>query len=526
MIEATRAKALATHGDFVEAVWKDKKGRPVVPSAIHRLIYRFLDEAYARKVKALVVAPRGIGKTDILTGYAARLIAKNPKACGAYCCDKIEAAVDRVALVKRYIEQDEDYRTLFPKVRLERAGRGRRSMGKFRITENKTAKDATLEARGITAAIAGGRKDWLLIDDICNEKTSVQQPKDRERIVSCLHSDLLPILEPDDSWAAYIATIYHKSDATGRLLDSNEWATLVIGVSDDFTYYDVQETWPGDPTIESTCPLWVEHGFTESKYRSIWRECVKAGRPEKYTALYKSKLVDRDTAIFKYEWPGFQLKYDRHDPSYYPIRVLYADPASSTKKSADWYAGVVVGWDPALRAAVVLDAWRKREALTPRATTYLWHVGEWRPTRCRIETRSDLPERIREIALEGDIPLRLEPVSHNQNDDKVERVSVLGMLIESGRLLVDIERWPFFWQEAELFPRGDHDDALDALEGAYEPIGTWLLSRHGGVPHPATVLKILRQGLRVNPMAGQYRRQFPGSTIRRMPSAARDFFHL
>jgi len=79
---------------------------------------------------------------------------------------------------------------------------------------------------------------------------------------------------------------------------------------------------------------------------------------------------------------------------------------------------------------------------------------------------------------------------------KVERIAALEPLAANGWLAFSDTLPEEFWRELQAFPRGDHDDALDALEGAVSLARRFAasaarpaLAPRGAGPPPARALR-------------------------------------
>lgn len=481
------------HAPFAEAVWKDSEGQFIVPGDIHRIIWNFLDRCAEAKQPCLILAPRGIGKTESGLAFLMRRLAIHPTKRFQIVSDTSDNAQDRLGSIRQYLEKDPDFRYYFPAVQLDRSKRGRRTLSKLRVIQNKYAKDPSVEACGAFGGATGHRADEQFYDDLCSERNSVLAPADRARLKKLFFKTWTPILVPGGFWY-YIGTLYHEDDLTHALLANKRVATLKIGLSEDFDHYDAEEWWPGgdlDPEGKPTnpkrftIPLWVEGGWDEERYRKRYDEMLASGDASAFMSQYRNILIDPETAAFRPEWftiSDEQRKTFSERPlSYYTFRTLYADLAFSKNKEACFYAGVVMGWDPKLAKAVVLHAWRVKESLGKRVERFLDAVEEFDVTDVAIEGQHDgsFGERIEERAIERNIGFRLKRVTHGR-EEKENRISSLGPLIEGSKILVDGARWRFFRGEALVFPQGKKD-GLDALEGAWSRVKLWL-KRRGGMP--------------------------------------------
>lgn len=479
--EILRDACLRSHEAFMETVWKDSDGRPVVLGEIHRTIIRFLDRAQARKIPPIILAPRGIGKTEILLSRSAWRIAKNPSMRYQIISDILENAQDRLGSVRQYIERDKTFRWLFPEVVVDRSKRGRRTLSKLRLTANKHAKDPSLEACAIFGGHTGSRADEQAYDDLCNEKNSVAQPADRTRLKKLFFKTWTPILVPG-GWWFYIGTLYHEDDLTHACLANKRIAHLKIGLSEDFSCYDVEEWWPGDeePRVW-TIPLWTEGGWDADRYRVRFEEMLASGDASAFFGQYRNILVDPESAAIRPEWfsliPELRARLAQEKLSAYTFRVVYADPAFSKKKEACYYSGVVMGWHKELERGVVLHAWREKEGLSARVDRFLDAVESFEVHEASVEGQHEggFAERVEERAIERGIGIRIKRPTHGLLE-KDARIRGMAPLLQHGKVLADGDRWPFFKSEALVFPNGKKD-GLDALEGAWSRLKIWVKAR-------------------------------------------------
>jgi len=453
-------------------VWKDQSGEPVNCARIHEVEGDFLDRARKRGIPAVLLAPYGTGKTEGGLAYCLRLLAEDPSRRIGIVCDKDEHGIDRTQVLLRYIEADEDFRDLFPEIQIDHGQRGRRTLYKFRLKQTK-GKDAAVESSGVFASGTGSRKDIFFFDDVVTKQNAINEPAQRDRIIKAFFGTWLSRREPDNnSWWFYIGTTYHAADLTSKLRESKDFAVMVIGVAEDFKSYEIKETWPGEEPVEYNIPLW-EPKWSEKNYRARYAEMAASGDTVEWMTGYRNLVIDPEKATYKTSWFRREFKVSEA-PRDYEYRVIFADPATTQKKRSDYYAGWVLGWDPKLRAAVALDGWYVKQGLTERVKTYLSRVERWAPHKCGIEGRHEMSmaDRIEEVALEEHMPIRL--LRLDREIDKDARVGSLAPVVEAGRILVDGRKFPWVFAEAESWPNAVHDDALDALEGAWTMMRKWL----------------------------------------------------
>src|SRR5688572_18273194 len=112
LVTRTRIAASKSLLAFMETIWKTPNGQTVRASKIHEVEWGFLDRAWEAGFPVLILAPFGTGKTETLLGWCLRQLARNPMSRGGLISDKDEHGQDRLAVIKRYIQQDPDFRRL------------------------------------------------------------------------------------------------------------------------------------------------------------------------------------------------------------------------------------------------------------------------------------------------------------------------------------------------------------------------------------------------------------------------------
>jgi predicted phage terminase large subunit-like protein len=477
---AYRQAALQSFKTFMALIWKDRKGRRVKNFPVHDAMGVFLMECERRGIPAGVLAPMGLGKSEQGMAYCLWKITRDPRLRTGIVCDKDDHASKRVVHIRRYIETDKDYRRLFPEIKVAKTPR---NWLVFRLTDNTTAKDESVEGAGVMSSGTGTRKEFIFFDDCVTAKNAITEPAQRPRVIGQYEQGWIGRITEDSEqpgWHYFIATLYHSADLWHRCMEKRDgagrpvYAILKIGVADDFSCYDVEETWP-DSTRKYTLPLCP--GFWDAEaYQRKHDQLVFEGDASAWYTGYRNMVIDPEQAAFKK--PDFFVPTQERPRSDYPLVVMYADPASSDAVEADNFAGWVCGWDAFRQAMVVLDGWySRRDDLTKRVDQFLDMWEKWKPNVAAIEGQHEVSfgQRIEERAVEKGLTFRLRKMNHHRK--KEERIAGMGPLFARRKILVDGNRFPWLWKEAALFPKAKHDDALDALEGAWDVIRRWLRLR-------------------------------------------------
>jgi hypothetical protein len=161
-------------------------------------------------------------------------------------CLSDDAAKERLAAVRTYIEEDEDYHRLFPHVKPD----PRQEWTRHRLfieRKTKAAKDASFDAKGVLSAGIGGRCNYLLVDDIFDYRTAIAQPATRRQIVETYNQVWLTRLDPG-STAIIICTRWHERDLAGEIINNpvarTRYGLFIQRVAEDFSNIECEALIP------------------------------------------------------------------------------------------------------------------------------------------------------------------------------------------------------------------------------------------------------------------------------------------
>jgi predicted phage terminase large subunit-like protein len=146
------------------------------------------------------------------------------------------------------------------------------------------------------------------------------------------------------------------------------------------------------------------------------------------------------------------------------------DPAISEKATADYFALAVIGKDGA-RHLWLLETCRERLDFPRQIELIRSLAARWKPRKIAIEEQAYQMSLIQQLMRESNLPV----VGSKTTSDKTARMMAMSPHFENGRIRVRRGLREF---EAEYlaFPKGAHDDLLDATEKAVEAA----LSASGG----------------------------------------------
>jgi hypothetical protein len=312
--------------------WKafDAEGNPVVP--MHHDWANNTDDAWKHGRRAGTMAPRDHGKTQQMRAWIVFELGKStiPRLAWRQSIriklfkNTHDNAAEIVSQVARDIESNPRLKILFPA--LKPARRGKWTDHKIYIQRPDNLPDASFEGRGILSSATGGRADMIFLDDICDLKNSVLEPKTREKILLALDSVVFNLREPWTRWSA-IGTAWHELDANAQLQKRTaDW---------DWTIWRIQDQ-PGSPFRILWPGKWDQAALDES-FRNNEREFERGFNNRPFGD--KESLVNWDDVMAC-------MDYDLvmgDQPFRTPVRVAGYDLAIGKSDHASYFFGTCLG---------------------------------------------------------------------------------------------------------------------------------------------------------------------------------------
>lgn len=220
--------------DFIQCVWKDEAGNRIILHELHHVWHDFITRKRAEGIDRIgILAPYKFGKTPNILGYALHEICRNRNLrCKIVCNDDMNAK-KRLITIRRYIEYDRDFRALYGDY-VKPNYRGIWTMNAMEVIRDSYSTDATVESAGVLTTGIGGTFDMVIFDDVCDLNNSILSPANRAKVREAVRELWLSRLEPE-GFALYIGTPWHDEDALHMLLDTPNWAWLLMRVKQDYS---------------------------------------------------------------------------------------------------------------------------------------------------------------------------------------------------------------------------------------------------------------------------------------------------
>jgi predicted phage terminase large subunit-like protein len=315
-------------------------------------------------------------------------------------------------------------------------------------------------AVGAGAAVRGFRADYIIIDDPIRRRQEAESETQREHLWDYYQSDLMSRLKPDGA-VILIATPFHEDDLMGRLRRLQPyWNVLrmpAIAEADDPLGRAEGE------------PLWSDDGYNYGA--GLLREQADAereGRTRDWWSQYQCAPRPPEGAMFK---PQQMPILDLLPPILEQVRAW--DLASSAGKG-DWTVGLklahVVGQNYT-DMFIVTDLRRIRGApeevrklVKDTAEADGYGVKIWLP-RDPAQAGADQAESYIRMLIGYAVE------AERMSGDKVTRADAAASQANIGRIGMVRAPWnAAFADELAAFPRGVHDDQVDALSLAFSKL--------------------------------------------------------
>lgn len=412
---------------------------------VHDDIEKFVNRKSLRK---LLLVPRGHLKTAIVTkGFAIQSLLRNPDARILIANQVWDKSREMLYEIKQLLTE----KTELPKI-----------FGTF-VSERWREDDIVIRQRrralaapsigtsGVEAELTSSHYDIIILDDLQGEK-NFQTPEQREKVKRYYRS-MIDLIEPG-GLIIVIGTRWHLDDVYQYIID-NESEYYDISVRKVIENNKIIFPKKFNKHFNRDTKSWETVDYHCTDYIDYLRK-----RPsEEFSSQYMNDPIDSENQIFKKDY----FKYYEHRPERLFVSMTI-DPAISEKQSADYFAINVAGMDEHYKI-YVLDTlkghWKVAESIDNIFTMY----QKWHPSVVGLETiayqkalKSWLEEKMRERG----VFFPITELRRNTNESKEFRIKALEPFYREG--LVFHAPWmKSIEQELLQFPRGKHDDEIDAL---------------------------------------------------------------
>lgn len=323
-------------------------------------------------------------------------------------------------------------------------------------------KDPTVEAVGVGGAITGGHFDIIILDDVEDDENT--KTEDRlESLRQWFSGTIMQLREPDTKIVVVGTLKTAQPDIYNFVLNNPMWSCRVESAikrpSLDNIHYDVIHNDEGrvvDVVVHNADEIEV---LWPSKWpiRALLLDMLASIR----SIWIREKLNDLRAlagSIFRREW--FRYISREELPRRFERIVQAWDTAFEDQESADWSVCVTVGL--AAGKAYVLDVFRSRLEFWALPEAVKQQCAKWTPEVVLVEKKASGRSAIQVLQRETTLPIvAVKP----DGKDKSARARSITPFYESGRV-VHVAGAPWLdilEDELTMFPKGAHDDQVDAL---------------------------------------------------------------
>ena len=410
--------------------WMGYTNAPFHTTWYSLLQYKFspIKDTTPQLKKYLQLWPRGHGKTTGIILYCLWLIG-NYHDINIQIVSKTASQAETInTALMSMIEHDKRYNSLFGS--LKPSNPTRWTASQFIVARQEISKNPTCKASGLMGPITGGRNDLIICDDIIDEE-NVRTRVQLEKVSTWFNKVLYPTMFP---WGGIIVigTRWSYADLYAELID--KWPHSVLAAIQPDQSVLWPEYWPINKLLER-----------RKEIGSIIFDCQ-----------YQNDPTGMEGSLLKAEW----LHAWEHPPLNTGTTYAGIDPALGEGDKQ----GIAImtvnrgGGGEALLREVWAD--------TVPFPTFLQKIKQmatlYRVSKIYVESNAFQKILITVPELRG-LPMVPTATTH----DKESRFIAMSSHFEAKRILINPllnSSKSEFWNEWVQFPRGQYDDALDAVE--------------------------------------------------------------
>ena len=300
------------------------------------------------------------------------------------------------------------------------------------------AKGSEQEVRGLQW---NGKRPNLIIIDDAEGAEQVMNPQRREKFRNWLFNDLFPC-GSEYCKIRMVGTVLHMDSALERLLKDSMWESERFAAHND----DYSEL------------LWPEK-LPKDKLEEIRQGYINQGNPDGYSQEYLNKPIDAENAYFHRD--DF---IHSHTPEY--LEYYAAIDFAITKKTKSDYTVIAIAGIDQEGLLHIVDIRRGRWDGFEIIENMFWVQQKYQPN-LFIAEKGQIKHTL-DAFLNAEMVKRGEYINLHAvtpKVDKEQRAKPLQARMRAGgvRFNKDKEWYGPLVEEMLVFPRGQHDDQVDAL---------------------------------------------------------------
>lgn len=327
---------------------------------------------------------------------------------------------------------------------------------KFRII----AKGAEQKLRGLIWN--GSRPDIIMCDDMENDELVLNKER-REKMRKWFKGALLPC-RSDSGIVRIVGTILHADSMLERLMPNPSDKSTTV---EELKQYSTRKgMWKAVKyrahNSDFSRLLWPSKK-SATEFKMLYDEAVKDGTTDIYSQEYLNEPIDEAVSFFK---KADFLPITQEDRAVKLNYYITADLAISETEKADFSVFVIAGVDEDKRLHVK-NIIRERMDGKEIVDTFLTLQKLYDPVAMGVEDMQiskAIGPFLREEMIKNNVFISLLPLKHGGKDKPTRARSIQARLRAHGIKFDKEGDWyPIFENECLAFPRGKHDDQVDAF---------------------------------------------------------------
>jgi predicted phage terminase large subunit-like protein len=338
------------------------------------------------------------------------------------------------------------------------------NMLRFNVT--KAQRDATVEAQGLLGSVTGSHFDLIVNDDLVDDENT-RTPKGMEDTHDWFRGTVSPLLEPGGSMIT-IGTRKHYNDLYSQLIANPLWYVHrdeAIATYPKYKYVRDEKGNITDVLIKGKSKvLWKQKWdikkllMKQAEIGSIFFNREYQNDP----AGLQGKVLNRDWIQYYKYGDIYYVKGENKGQLKVPMTIYQAwDLAIADSSGSDYTVCVTAGVTPDHKI-YVLDLYRQHLSFPKQIKNILRLQEEFKPVQIGIE--SNVFQKAVAQQLDSMAFLPIQEVVSTAN--KEMRIKASSVHYENRRVFFreDLRITDEFLKEFAQFPKGAHDDMLDAMD--------------------------------------------------------------
>ena len=441
-------------------------GRYCFPTALRKQTPPFHHEVYSSlsnddNRRVMIAAPRGTAKSTVTTLWRTAFKSSTDDLFVVIISESQAQSINFLSRIKYHLTHSDKFRSVFGDL-------GPTTAQKWTATDVILANGTRIVAVGTGQRVRGflegdTRPNLIIVDDFESE-LNAYTPEARAKNRKWITEAVIPSLS-DEGKICMIGTVISEDCFLYWAKESPSWHTLWYSIWND----EQKSIWP--------------ERFPKSRILQIKEEFAAVGNLNGFYQEYMNIAQSPDNAPFKPAWiKVHDYDFKRIDGQNCLVRTLDdteevipinvycgVDPASSLSARADFFVIATIGIDSD-NNKYILDCFQKRISPAIQPDEIIRVFKKYRPNRMKIETvgyQEALRTATKQLMQENNLYIPGLERGVKPRNSKSERLLSLVPMFARGQFYFRSEDLTA-QQEFLSYPKGKHDDIMDAIWTALE----------------------------------------------------------